>query len=72
MTNVSFIDANKIWNKNPYTGQLQIYCYGQWGTVCNDLFVATHAIIVCRELQYLTILIIIIHQPSNFHFIMAV
>ena len=65
MTNVSFIDATKIWNSNPYTGQLrivngtysnqghlQVYCYGQWGTVCGDLFKATHANIACRELGY--------------------
>ena len=65
ITNVSFTDVKRIWNSNPYTGQLrivnetysnqgclQVYCYGQWGTVCGDLFGPTHANIACRELGY--------------------
>ena len=51
---MSHLDTTKIWNSNPYSGQLrivngtyssqghlEIYCNGQWETVCDDSFGAT-------------------------------
>ena len=59
-----FIDSTQIWN-NPYTGQsrltggeysnqglLEIYCNGQWGTVCDDTFSGLDAFVACEQLGY--------------------
>ena len=58
------IVSTRIWNspyqnqirlsKGAYTNQglVEVYCNGQWGTVCDDLFGQTEANTVCKQLGY--------------------
>ena len=59
-----YTDSTRIWS-NPYLGQIrligettvnqglvEVYCNGQWGTVCDDGFGQTEADTVCRQLGY--------------------
>ena len=59
------IDSTRIWNNNPYPGMIrlqggsysnqgrvEVYCNGQWGTICNDGFGYYDAISICKQLGY--------------------
>ena len=59
-----YIDSTRIWStpvsgdlrltKGNYSnvGLLEVYCNGEWGTVCDDTFSSTHAFVACRQLGY--------------------
>ena len=64
---VSYIctDITRIWNSNPYSGmirlqegtysnqgRIEVYCNGQWGTICDDEFGSTDALLLCKQLGY--------------------
>ena len=62
---MSFIvDSTRIWD-NPYSGQVrltggntvneglvEVYCNGQWGTVCGFYYRSYDADTICRQLGY--------------------
>ena len=61
----TYIDNTMIWESNPYTGMIrlegghysnqgrvEVYCNGQWGTICSDGFDFKDAYTVCRQLGY--------------------
>ena len=58
------LDSTRIWDiptsgmirliGGTYSNQglLEIYCNGEWGTVCDDYFGSTEAQVACRQLGY--------------------
>ena len=58
-------DTTRIWNSNPYSGMIrlqggnfsnegrvEVYCNGQWGTICDNGFSSTDALTICKQLGY--------------------
>ena len=61
----SWVDHIRIWDSYHYVGMIrlqkgrysnqgrvEVYCNGQWGTICNDGFDFKDAYTVCRQLGY--------------------
>ena len=61
----TYIDTTRIWNSNPYSGMIrlqggtysnegrvEVYCNGQWGTICDNGFGSTDALVLCKQLGY--------------------
>ena len=36
----------------PNEGRVEVYCNGQWGTICNNEFSSTDALTICKQLGY--------------------
>ena len=63
---VTFVtDISRIWNSNPFSGMIrlqggnysnegrvEVFCNGQWGTICNNGFGSTDAQTICKQLGY--------------------
>ena len=58
-------DTTRIWNSNPFPGmvrlqggaysnegRVEVYCTGQWGTICSTGFGTTDANTICKQLGY--------------------
>ena len=61
------LDTTRIWNSNPFPGMIrlqrgnysnegrvEVYCNGQWGTICDDGFNRADARTICKQLGYNT------------------
>ena len=59
-----YLDATRIWN-SPFPGmvrlkggdystegRIEVYCNGQWGTICSSGFGANDANTICKQLGY--------------------
>ena len=60
-----FVDFTRIWDSNPFSGMIrlqggdysnegrvEVYCNGQWGTICSTEFSYTDAKTICKQLGY--------------------
>ena len=61
----NYIDTTRIWSSSPFPGmvrlqggaytnqgRVEVYCNGQWGTICNSGFSSTDASTICKQLGY--------------------
>lgn len=46
------LNTEGVSNAITYSGRLEVFLNGQWGTVCNDGFSSTEADAACRQLGY--------------------
>ena len=65
MSYINNTDTTRIWNSNPFPGMIrlqggnysnegrvEVYCNGQWGTICDDQFSGIDARTICKQLGY--------------------
>ena len=47
-------DIRLVGGNNPWEGRVEIFLYGEWGTVCGNFAFGDDAATVCRQLGYST------------------
>lgn len=50
------LNTEGVTNPRTYSGRLEIYWNGEWGTVCDDLFGRQEANLACQQLGFETAL----------------